>query len=76
MVIQNIHITGVGGIRDLYLDFKEGLNVICGANGVGKTTILNCINDFFIFNSELKRNTAYESGNILLNYISSNQEIA
>lgn len=76
MVIQDIHITGVGGIRDLYLDFKEGLNVICGANGVGKTTILNCINDFFIFNSELKRNTAYESGNILLNYTSSNQEIS
>lgn len=76
MVIQNIHITGVGGIRDLYLEFKEGLNVICGVNGVGKTTILNCINDFFIFSSELKRNTAYDFGNITLNYMSSNQEVS
>ena len=32
--------TGLRGIRDLSIEFKYPLTVICGKNGVGKTTIL------------------------------------
>ena len=38
--IQHIKIDGIGGIINLELDFKDGLNLICGTNGIGKTTIL------------------------------------
>lgn len=68
MWIKDIHINGVGGIIDLALEFKPGLNVICGANGIGKTTILDCINEFFIHTSHLKRNANCDTGFITLNY--------
>lgn len=60
--ISRITIEGIGGITNLDLAFKEGLNLICGANGIGKTTILDCISHAFIQNStqKLKRNVNYE----------------
>lgn len=30
--IQHIKIEGIGGIINLELDFKDGLNLICGTN--------------------------------------------
>lgn len=47
MKIKDLTIKGVGGIKNLQLNFNDGFNVICGANGVGKTTILNTIADSF-----------------------------
>ena len=43
MKINNLHITNVGNISDLDLNFNPRMNVICGTNGIGKTTILNSI---------------------------------
>lgn len=43
MKIKAIHIEGVGGITDLEIEFHEQMNIICGPNGIGKTTILECI---------------------------------
>ena len=37
--IEKITIQGIGGITNLELPFKSGLNLICGTNGIGKTTI-------------------------------------
>lgn len=51
--IEKIIIQGIGGITNLELPFKNGLNLICGTNGIGKTTILECISHAFI------RNTTY-----------------
>lgn len=68
MWIKDIHIQGVGGIIDLALEFKPGLNVICGANGIGKTTILNCINEFFIMGNSIKRNANCDEGFVSMNY--------
>lgn len=42
MVIENI-----GGIQTLRLSFIDGVNVICGASGVGKAMILDIIADAF-----------------------------
>lgn len=43
MKINNLHITNVGNISELNLNFNPTMNVICGTNGIGKTTILNSI---------------------------------
>lgn len=43
MKIINLHIKGIGGISDLSINFDQQMNIICGPNGIGKTTILECI---------------------------------
>ena len=51
----------------LDLVFHDGFNVICGANGVGKTTVLDIIAGAFTYsNSTLKRNASSEKGEYLL----------
>lgn len=66
MKIQKICIDGVGGIKHLELNFNKGMNLICGTNGIGKTTILECISHLFIQSStsQLKRNVNYERGSV------------
>ncbi len=43
MKINNISINGVGGIEQLTIPFDPQMNIICGPNGIGKTTILESI---------------------------------
>lgn len=64
MKIESLVVDGIGGIRHLELPFGDGLNIICGANGIGKTTILDIIADAFSSNisSKLKRNALSEVG--------------
>ncbi len=66
MKIEKICINGVGGIKYLELKFNKGMNLICGTNGIGKTTILECISHLFIANdtSQLKRNVNCDKGNV------------
>lgn len=54
----------MGGIDDIDISFSPGFNFICGPNGVGKTTILECVAHSFSANSTeiLKRNVRYERG--------------
>ena len=47
--INSIDIKGIGPILDLHLNFNPHFNVICGANGVGKTTVLDCIAQLFVY---------------------------
>ncbi len=63
MKIRTIDIEGIGGIKKLHLIFNTGLNVICGSNGIGKTTILNIIADSFTYNRRIiKRNALANKG--------------
>lgn len=64
MKINSLIINGIGGIKHLDLKFNDKLNVICGANGIGKSTILNIIADAFNagYNSKLKRNALCKKG--------------
>lgn len=41
--VQGIDIFGINGVVDLKILFEPGINIICGKNGIGKTTILECI---------------------------------
>lgn len=67
MKLRKLDINGVGGIKSLELSFKDNVNVICGANGIGKTTILDVISDAFSssVSSKLKRNALCEQGSII-----------
>lgn len=58
MKIASISISGVAGIESLELEFGSQMNILCGPNGIGKTTILECIAHCFSHgqNSILKRN--------------------
>nr|WP_314496798.1 AAA family ATPase [uncultured Chryseobacterium sp.] len=68
MYISNIKITGVFGIHELELKFNEGVNILCGPNGVGKTSVLESLAHLFvvgIFGSKvIKRNVTYDKASI------------
>lgn len=62
MKVLKIKIEGVGGIESLELNLHEKMNLICGPNGIGKTTVLEVISHVF-FNGQtqiLKRNVGAE----------------
>lgn len=70
MKIKNLDIVGIGGIKELKLNFDDKFNVICGANGIGKTTILNIISHTFSAGStKLKRNAQCSEGHYNITYI-------
>ena len=65
MKIKEIDIKGVGGIQNLHLNFNDSMNILCGPNSVGKTTVLESIATMFIFSKPIvKRNALCESGEI------------
>ncbi|PEL97442.1 ATP-binding protein [Bacillus cereus] len=45
--VRTLDIQRINSIQDLFIGFNPGLNFICGPNGIGKTTILNCITSAF-----------------------------
>lgn len=64
MKIKYIKIEGIGGIADIEIQFDNHLNIICGPNGIGKTTVLECIAHSFAHSTTniLKRNVLFENG--------------
>lgn len=68
--INNIKITGIGPIKNLELSFDNHFNIICGQNGIGKTTILDCLaQSFGINDTSIKRNAGTEKGNWSVNVL-------
>ncbi|MGJ7922192.1 AAA family ATPase [Neobacillus sp. LXY-4] len=62
--IKHLSIEGVNGISKLSLNFHQGFNFICGGNGIGKTTILDCIASSFNRNTRtVRRNVQFDQGN-------------
>jgi predicted ATP-binding protein involved in virulence len=57
MKLKTIEIDNVGGLENLVINFNPQMNIICGPNGIGKTTILECIAHCFAIgqNSILKK---------------------
>lgn len=52
MKIEKMTINNINGIKHLDLTFNKELNLICGENGVGKTTILKAIAHYFIHGND------------------------
>lgn len=72
--IKNIELDGIGPIKTLKLDFNEHFNIICGQNGIGKTTILDAIAQAFSLNeTSVKRNANYAKGSIKIEVNINNQ---
>jgi predicted ATP-binding protein involved in virulence len=61
--IKRIQIQGIGPIKNLELTFDDNFNIICGQNGIGKTTILDCLaQSFSVTTSSLKKNASVAKG--------------
>jgi predicted ATP-binding protein involved in virulence len=81
MRIDKLKIEGVGGIKSLHLSFNDRMNLLCGPNGIGKTTVLESIAHIFSNGDTniLKRNVASEiskiSAQIDIDGIVENKEI-
>ncbi|MGI0491888.1 AAA family ATPase [Alkalinema pantanalense CENA528] len=43
MLVKELHIRAFRGIESLNLEFRPGVNVFIGDNGVGKSSILDCL---------------------------------
>lgn len=69
MKIKDLSISGIGGIANLTLNFNTGINIICGPNGIGKTTILECIAQSFTFHrlSYVRKKADHDRGHWTLN---------
>lgn len=66
MRVANIAIDGVGGIDSLSLAFDPRVNIICGPNGIGKTTIIESIAHLFSSGPTgiLKRSANHEKSHV------------
>jgi len=65
MKVKKLKLIGVGPIKNLSLEFDEHFNVICGKNGIGKTTILDSIAQAFsVRDTTVKRNANVVEGSI------------
>jgi predicted ATP-binding protein involved in virulence len=62
--IDSIHIHAMGGIEELIIPFNPHMNIICGPNGIGKTTILECISQTFTVhaNEFLRKKANHDRG--------------
>lgn len=65
MIIKHLDLKGIGGIKDLHLDFNDSMNILCGPNSIGKTTVIESIATMFMSGEPtVKRNVACEKGTI------------
>lgn len=56
--VKSLSIENIGPIKDIQLFFDDHFNIICGQNGIGKTTILDCIAQSFSVNQISLKKTA------------------
>jgi hypothetical protein len=66
MYIRELSIRGVGGIASFDLALNRYMNILCGPNGIGKTTILDCIAHLFALGATrgLRRSALAERGEV------------
>lgn len=65
--IEGLYIKGINGIFDLDIKLNPGFNFITGENGIGKTTILDCISSSFNrLSKNLRKNVLTEEGSWLI----------
>ena len=65
MYINSIKIKNYRNYEKFYMKFKEGLNVIIGANNAGKTNLLHAINLLKDLNIDIDD---FNKGNLLKKY--------
>ncbi|KIC01603.1 hypothetical protein OA88_13005 [Flavobacterium sp. JRM] len=74
--IKNITIKNIGPIKNLNLNFDDHFNIICGQNGIGKTTILDCLaQSFGSWGISLKKTANTIAGNWEISILSNGNVI-
>ena len=70
MIITDIEILGIGGIKSLKIPLHNRMNIVCGPNGIGKTTMLECVAHLLSHgNSQiLKRHVDSNRGSVAANF--------
>jgi energy-coupling factor transporter ATP-binding protein EcfA2 len=56
--VRSLDVSNIGAFENLQIHFSPNFNLICGANGVGKTTILSVIARAFSFHQSSVRRRA------------------
>ena len=64
--ISKVQLKGYKSIKDLEIDFKQGLNIVIGANGSGKTNFVEFFNTLATYSKNLAPDEF--EGTIKLNY--------
>ncbi len=59
--IKNVHLKGYKSVKDLKVRLNNGLNIIIGPNGSGKTNFVEFLSDLLELNSTIKSNQSYFS---------------
>ena len=75
--INAVRLVNIGPYENTLVEFKPGLNLICGGNGIGKTTVLEAVaSPFGVFgaHTRLKRRAlAEDAGRVVLNIFADGQ---
>ncbi|HGM4928357.1 TPA: AAA family ATPase [Serratia marcescens] len=68
MKLTELTINGVGGIKSLHVTFRPDMNIVCGPNGIGKSTLLLAASFPFLYGytQKIKRNITSETGSVSL----------
>lgn len=75
--IEKINIENIGPIKELMLRFNPNMNVICGKNGIGKTTILDCLAQSFApHESTIKKTSGKEKGQWSVDVLVNSKQIS
>ena len=64
--ISKFIIQGLFGYRDVYLDFSRPYKILIGENGLGKTTVLNCL--YYTLNQKFKELSKIKFSKIELHF--------
>ena len=69
MKLKRLELKNIGGIKHLSLEFHSHVNVICGMNGIGKSTILKSIlSSIPGTRTRVKPNVDADNGEIIFTY--------
>ena len=75
MKISSVEISNLGFFRKIKMEFNpQNINVIIGANGSGKTTILSILYSMFQEREKIKYSNAGETAHIVLNIEEGSQQ--